>query len=82
MLVFWEKVAMRQTNDALFPWAYQDRAEDLSRFRQLANRWHPVARRARDDDYDSFPPLQFGKMSSPNLKPLPRPTWSPWLWVK
>jgi hypothetical protein len=72
---------MRLTNEALFPWAYQDRAEELPKFRQLARRWHPVARTARADDYDSFSPLNFGKIPS-GLKPLPRPTWSPWLWVK
>ena len=73
---------MRLSSDVLFAWAYQDRAEDVSRFRQFARRWRPMARNARDDDYDAFPSLQFGTTRSPELKPLPRPTWSPWLWVK
>jgi len=76
---------MRLSSDVLFAWAYQDRAEDLSKFRQFARRWRPVARNARedcDDDHGAFPPLQFGTMRSPDLKPLPRPKWSPWLWVK
>jgi hypothetical protein len=74
---------MRLSNDALFSWAYQDRAEELTQFRQFANRWRPVARAARDeDDYTSFPPLHFGNGRSPGIKPQQRPTWSPWLWVK
>jgi hypothetical protein len=77
---------MRLSSDVLFAWAYQDRAEDLSKFRQFARRWRPVARSSRDEDHDddycAFPPLQFGAMRSPDLKPLPRPKWSPWLWVK
>jgi hypothetical protein len=74
---------MRLSNDALFAWAYQDRAEELTQFRQFARRWRPVVRTARDeDDFDSFPPLHFGRASSPGMKPLPRPAWTPWLWLK
>jgi len=74
---------MRLSNEALFHWAYQDRAEDLTLFRQFASRWRPVARRGRDDDdYDSSQPPLFGKMRAAGVKPAQRPAWSPWLWVK
>jgi hypothetical protein len=74
---------MRLSNDALFPLAYQDRAEDLTLFRQFARRWRPVVRTGRDeDDFDSFPSLHFGKTRLSGIKPVPRPVWSPWLWVK
>jgi hypothetical protein len=73
---------MRITEEPLFAWACEDRAEDLPRFRQFARRWHPVVRRGRNDDSYAFPPLQFGRPRADGPKPLPRPTWSPWLWVK
>jgi hypothetical protein len=82
---FREKVVMRLSNaDVLFPWACEGRAEELSKFRQLARRWRPVAYNRRTlDDYDSLLPLHFGRDTpSESRPPLPRPTWSPWLWVK
>jgi hypothetical protein len=74
---------MRNPQQILFPWAYQDRAEDPSQFRQLASRWRPLARVDREEDgLDVFAPLRLrgGSAQDPNA-PV-RPTWSPWLWVK
>jgi len=73
---------MRSPHHVLFPWAYQDRIDqDVPRFRELASRWHPVVRCARDeDDMGAFAIMNFG--TDRRSSPLPRPTWSPWLWVK
>lgn len=74
---------MRLSNEALFAWAYQDRAEDVPQFRQFARRWRSVVRTNRDeDDYESFPPMHFGKMGLRGTRAPVRPAWSPWLWVK
>jgi hypothetical protein len=71
---------MRSAQQVLFPWAYQDRVEDVPRFRQMARRWRPVVRPAVDeDDVDGLMGMANGSLQR---GPLPRPTWSPWLWVK
>src|SRR5262249_21586560 len=75
--------AMRSSQNVLFPWAYQDRAQELSRFREFASRWRPVVRCKRDeDDFDEFAPFDSRSSSADRVDPVPRPTWSPWLWVK
>jgi hypothetical protein len=75
---------MRSPQQVLFPWAYDDRSEEISRFREMATRWRPVVRTERDDDFGAFASLSFGADNSParESKPRVRPAWSPWLWVK
>jgi hypothetical protein len=73
---------MRSPQHALFPWAHQDRAEEFSRFRQFASRWRPLARCDRDEDIDEFGSFGAGSASADGVDSSPRPTWSPWLWVK
>jgi hypothetical protein len=77
-----EDSIMRSSQQVLFPWAFQDRDEELSRFRQMASRWRPVVRCERDDDNtDGFASFDF-ESSSVRQPSVARPTWSPWLWVK
>jgi hypothetical protein len=73
---------MRTPQQILFPWAYQDRTEDPSHFRQLASRWRPLARDRDEEGFDVFAPLRFRNGSAQDPTAPARPTWSPWLWVK
>jgi len=75
---------MRNQHHVLFPWANQDRADDeIPRFRELASRWHPVVRcRREEDEIDGFVGVSLPSDAVAQHNSPPRPTWSPWLWVK
>ncbi|NVO12796.1 MAG: hypothetical protein HXX10_02050 [Rhodoplanes sp.] len=70
---------MLSSRKTRFQWGKQDRSNDPSLFRSMAQHWHPTVRTHAADADDAV------KVSSPILDPNTTgneaPTWTPWLWV-
>jgi hypothetical protein len=70
---------MLSSRKTRFQWSKQDRSNDSTLFRSMAQHWHPTVRTHAADPNDAVKAP--ASILEPTAGSHEAPTWTPWLWV-